>query len=161
MATITDNERDDPLKEYGIVLKLENGNAVVGIKRNSACSSCGACELGSNHSQMYLTLENTVNAKPGDTVEIELPASQFLKASTILYLIPLMALILGIILGYYIGVYLNLNAETFGAITGIIFTIFTYMSIRRLEPKFKKDSDLNPKITNIYEGMKGENDNGK
>lgn len=161
MATLVDHERNDPLKEYGVVLKLESKNAVVGIKRNSACSSCGACELGSNHSQMQLTLKNTVNAKPGDIVEIELPASQFLKASTILYLIPLMSLVLGIILGYYVGVYLVLNAELIGAVTGIVFTILAYMLIRKLEPRFKENIDLNPKITEIYKGEKGESYNGK
>ena len=149
------------MKEYGTVLKLENGNAVVSIKRNSACSSCGACELGSNHSQMELTLKNTVNAKPGDTVEIELPASQFLKASTILYLVPLIALILGIAIGYYIGIYANMNADIVGAVTGILFTRLSYLSIRRLEPKFKKNTDLNPKIIDIYKGEKGEFYNGK
>lgn len=144
------------MKEYGVVLNVENGNAIIGLKRNSACSSCGACELGSNHSQMELTLENTVNARPGDTVEIQLPASQFLKASAILYLIPLIGLILGIVLGYYIGLALNANAEIIGAVNGILFTTLAYMSIRRLEPKFKKNTDLNPTIVGIYRGGKGE-----
>lgn len=144
------------MKEYGVVLNVENGNAIIGLKRNSACSSCGACELGSNHSQMELTLENTVNARPGDTVEIQLPASQFLKASAILYLIPLIGLILGIVLGYYIGLALNANAEIIGAVNGILFTTLAYMSIRRLEPKFRKNTDLNPTIIGIYRGGKGE-----
>lgn len=149
------------MKEYGVVLSLENGNAVIGLKRNSACSSCGACELGSNHAQMEITLENTVDAKPGDTVEIQLPASQFLKASAILYLLPLVALILGIVLGYYAGVSLDLNADMIGAVTGILFTILSYVSIRRLEPRFRKNVDLSPTIISIYRGVKGEEDNGK
>lgn len=149
------------MKEYGVVLNLENGNAVIGLKRNSACSSCGACELGSNHAQMEITLENTVDAKPGDTVEIQLPASQFLKASAILYLLPLVALILGIVLGYYAGVSLDLNADMIGAVTGILFTILSYVSIRRLEPRFRKNVDLSPTIISIYRGVKGEEDNGK
>lgn len=149
------------MKEYGVVLNLENGNAVIGLKRSSACSSCGACELGSNHAHMQITLENTVDAKPGDTVEIQLPASQFLKASAILYLVPLLSLILGIVLGYYVGVFLDLNADIIGAVTGILSTILSYMSIRRLEPRFRKNVDLNPTIIGIYRGVKGEEDNGK
>lgn len=161
MEMLVYHERNDPLKEYGVVLEIDNGNAVVGIKRNSACSKCGACELGAAHSQMQLTLENTLNAQPGDIVEIELPASQFLKASTILYLIPLIGLILGIVLGYYIGIYFKLDGEIIGAIGGILTTILSYVLIRRMEPRFKRDANLNPTITRICTGEKGEYYNGE
>lgn len=149
------------MKEYGVVLGLSNGNAIVGLKRGSACSSCGACELGSNHSQMEITLANTVDAKPGDTVEIQLPTSQFLKASAILYLIPLMTLILGIVLGHNIGKLLGMNADIVGALIGILFTVGSYMSIKKLEPKFQKTDGLSPTIVAVYRGMKGDKDNGK
>ncbi|NMA95539.1 MAG: SoxR reducing system RseC family protein [Clostridiales bacterium] len=149
------------MKEYGIVLSVENGNAIVGLKRSSACSDCGACELGSNHSKMEITLANTVDAKPGDTVEIQLPTSQFLKASAILYLIPLVTLIIGIVLGHNLGKYFNVNADIIGAITGVLFTVGSYMSIKKLEPRFKKNIGLSPTIIAVYRGMKGDEYNGK
>ncbi len=161
MARLIYHERIDPLKEYGVVLKLDNGKAIIGIKRSSACSQCGACELGAANSQMRLTLDNTLNAQPGDIVELELPASQFLKASVILYLIPLVGLILGVVIGYYIGIYAKLHEELIGAIGGILFTIIAYMTIKKMEPKFRKNDNLNPKMIGIYTGEKGEYYNGK
>lgn len=149
------------MREYGTVLERDNDNVIIGIERSSACSRCGACELGSAHSQMKLSLKNTINAKPGDIVELQLPASQFLRASIILYIIPLLALILGVVIGYGIGTYLKVNSEIIGAICGILLTLVAYLFIKKMEPKFKKDTKLNPKIIGIYSGEKGEHRNDK
>lgn len=144
------------MREYGIVLELSDNNAIIGIERNSACSKCGACEPDSGHFQMKVSLKNTMNAKPGDIVELQLSPIKFLKASVILYLIPLLALIFGVALGYGVGIYLEINREFCGIICGILLTFLAYLLIKMKEPKFKKDIDLTPQIIGVYSDEKGE-----
>lgn len=137
------------MREVGEVIRVEGDRAIVRIQRSSACRHCGACGLGAISDEMLLTLPNSLNAKPGDMVELSIESVHLLKASAITYLIPLAALILGVIVGYVLGGYLAVDRQLAGAVLGLAFTGLAFMLIRTLDPVFKRSNNFTPTMVAV------------
>lgn len=137
------------MTEVGEVVRIKGDMAVVRIQRSSACRHCGACGLGAGPDDMLLTLPNSLNAKPGDLVEVSLESGQLLKASAITYLIPLVALIVGVIVGYALGGYMAVDRQLAGAVLGLVFTAVAFGVIRALDPVFKRSNHFTPRMISI------------
>ena len=150
------------LNEYGEIVSLQNGEAVVMVHRSSACEKCGACQMGAHADEMVLTIPNPLKGEVGDRVELELASGQVLKASVISYLFPLCALILGVAAGFLLAPRYGFNPELTGTLLGLLFTGISFLVIWRLEPVFKKGHRFSPKMVNIIkESRKGEQEDGK
>ena len=61
------------MTERGSVVANKNNIAQVRIGRNSACASCGKCGMTEKQKHVDFYVENTLNAKVGDIVEVEIP----------------------------------------------------------------------------------------
>ena len=111
------------LVERGRVTKALEGQAEVSILRPSSCASCsarGACmTLGPN--ERRLEVDDPVGAQVGDEVEIGLPPGRVVWASTIAYLVPVAAMLLGGLIGYgSIGFVSADSGAAIGAFGGLI-----------------------------------------
>lgn len=137
------------MTEVGEVVRTKGDMVVVRLKRSSACSRCGACGLGAGPDDMFLTLPNTLKAKPGDLVELSLESGQLLKASAITYVIPLIALIVGVIMGYMLGGRIGIDRQLAGAILGLVFTAAAFGVIRTLDPLFRRSNHFVPRMVSI------------
>ena len=60
------------MKEFGTVTKLNGNFAQVRIGRNSACAACGKCGMTEKQKYVDFYTENTLGAKVGDQVELEI-----------------------------------------------------------------------------------------
>jgi sigma-E factor negative regulatory protein RseC len=87
------------MTEKGKVIKLKNNQALVRIDRKSACSGCGGCAFKPSDLYMDITLDNTLNAKIGDTVEVDIIAGSVAKMSIVAYLLPLVLAVLLLVAG--------------------------------------------------------------
>ncbi|WP_185964489.1 SoxR reducing system RseC family protein [Aliikangiella marina] len=93
------------LKETGLVTKIENGIAWVNTENKLSCSSCQVeSTCGNGILEKYLAgkvfiskLDNLLNAKVGDRVDIIIPISSVTKAAFVAYTIPLLGLFVGAI----------------------------------------------------------------
>ncbi len=150
------------MNEYGQIVQVKDDKAVIKINRSSACASCGACGIGSHKGEMLLTIPNTLNGEVGDYAELELSSTQVLKASVIVYLIPLIALFVGIAGGFMLAPAFGMDPELLGAVSGIGLTVIAFLGIRAVEPRFKKNHSFSPKMVNIIKTKKkGEDLSGK
>lgn len=150
------------MNEYGEIIELKKDEAVIMVKRSSACGKCGSCQMSSNQDKMLLTIPNLLKGEVGDYVELELSSAQVLKASAITYLIPLGALILGVAGGYIISPRFGLKPDLIAALLGISLTAISFLGIRAMEPIFKKGHNFSPQMINITKNIrKGEDDNGE
>jgi sigma-E factor negative regulatory protein RseC len=150
------------MNEFGEIIEIKDKNAVVKVKRSSACGDCCACAKGTNPDDMILTVSNELNGEVGDQVELELASGQVLKASAVAYVIPLFALILGIAAGYILGGRLGFNQELGASLLGLLFTMLSFFLIRVMEPQFRKGHKFSPQVTQIIKrDRKGENEDGK
>lgn len=85
----------------GTVEKVQGDEAVIQIKRVAGCGgNCEACGGSCETAFHGLTVKNTIQAKPGETVEILFKESESMKASLIIYLVPLAGFLLGLLIGY-------------------------------------------------------------
>ena len=75
-----------------------------------------------------MRLNNTIGAKVGDRVEINMETVNVLKAAFIAYTIPLLALLLGTVSTFYGLKAINItnNVEIISGGSGLIFTILSF-----------------------------------
>lgn len=137
------------MAEQGKIFEIKDGMAKVSMQRHEACKDCHACDMG-RAQEMILTATPLCDVKIGDTVEIHLENRDFLKATLIMYGIPLSTLILGFVVGFYLGNNFGLNGDIFGFILGLIFMLLTYVVINKNEEKWKS-GDYTPVITKVVE----------
>jgi len=91
------------IEEQAIVTGLDGDLAMIRMQRHSVCSQCElnkGCGTGAigrllGHRNKPLAIRNNFNLKVGDSVLLGLPDKAFLKASLLIYGLPLMALIGG------------------------------------------------------------------
>lgn len=141
------------MKEIGTVKELNGKNAVVEIKRNSACGDCGACHISKDQSVMLTTAKNPINAKSGETVEVEMEFVNLFFAAFIMYGLPLIAFLFGSCLSYFLVGVLNLGWDQVltSFFTGIALTVLAYLVIRYFDRKGRFKSKYQPVITGIIE----------
>ncbi len=137
------------MAEQGKVIELKENIAKVSMQRHEACKDCHACDMGKSQ-EMILTAKALCEVKIGDNVEVHLENKDFLKATSIMYGIPLITLVIGFISGYYLGEYIGLNGDIIGFALGIIFLSITYFWIKSNEEKWKS-GNYEPVITKVVE----------
>lgn len=148
-------------EEMGVVLELKGTQAKIGIQRSDACDKCGACRFADRNQQMVLTVDNAIDAKIGDEVQIELGNGGLLSATFIIYVIPLIALLLGVALGYWLaGIFGAQSGDIYGAIGGIGLAALSFGIIRLLEPHIKKSKRYIPTIKRVIYKDKDEKGDG-
>jgi len=91
------------MREVGLVTKLKGEFASVRIGRHSACGSCGKCGMSQNQKHVDFFVKNTLGAKPGDNVVLDIKEANTLKLSVVAYVIPL---VLGL-LAFFVGILLE------------------------------------------------------
>jgi len=144
------------VEQCGVIVGLDNGNAIISVKRDTACGKCKVCLSGSQE-DVLIKIPNDVNGQSGDIVGIDIEPSKLLQAATIVYFIPLVGLILGVLTGIRIAPEINLDSELSGVAGGILFTMLTFFGIKLIEPYFRKRACFTPKI--VYKLRKyGEGD---
>ncbi len=142
------------MNEQGEIVALQDRNAVIMVHRSDMCGKCGACEMGEQAGEMFLTIPNRLHGEVGDFVQLELASGQVLKASAIAYLFPLCALILGVAAGIFLGPRYGLNTELAASILGLVFAGISFLVIRGMEPQFKKLQHFSPQMVSVARGSK-------
>jgi len=108
------------MEETGLVVDVKGGIAKVEFFKKPLCKKCGLCRNTENN-KMYLEIENTLGAKPGDEVVFEImPSSAGISA--LIYGIPSVFLILGVLLGISL-----FHSEIYGFILGLVFLIVSFI----------------------------------
>ncbi len=93
------------MTQDAVVTKVfPNGMAEVVVARGTACgSNCGNCESCVFQNEIKAFAKNTVNARPGEKVVIESLSSRIFGAVFIVYIIPLIAFVLGYVIAESCG----------------------------------------------------------
>ncbi|MFT9494612.1 SoxR reducing system RseC family protein [Anaerosolibacter sp.] len=140
--------------QTGTVIETINGNkAKVHMKKHSACGDCGACQHGKENMELNIVAMNEIGAKPGDFVEVNMETQNVMGAAFIIYVIPLLALVLGIGVGSYVlnTIGVQENVEVYAAGIGFVLTAIAYLMIKRVEGTFNKDKKYVPVVTRILD----------
>ena len=127
------------MSQIGTVQSVKNNHVFVKVMREEACAHCQVCTTGINEGkECLIEAVNQCEATVGDVVNIDIQANYFLKATLIMYGIPLIAMVLGILISLGVMNKLGLpNADMMSALVGIIVTGIAYLWINQREKKNK------------------------
>lgn len=84
---------------YGTVKEVKGKTAVVILERQDMCGDCHACEMISGKKACTLNCQTNVPCEVGDRVEVAITNKYFLKATYLVYGIPLVGFIMGLLVG--------------------------------------------------------------
>ena len=135
----------------GVVVAARGTWAEVETSRRAACSGCAearSCGVsGANESREIVAVRNGVGAVPGDTVELDLPASAALRLSFLVWVVPLLGLVGGAVVGATGSWGVDPDAATLvGALGG---AALAYALLRRIDRRAATDRTLTPFIARV------------
>ena len=136
------------LDEKGVVIEIcSSQKAKVKVTRSSSCGECVSkkiCEAFGGSDEMRVVATNTIHAEVGQTVLLSLPNKAVLRASVIVYLMPLTALLGGAIIGQQI----SQTGAIIGAFLGLVASFLgLWYYNKKLKPEL-----YTPTITQIISG---------
>ncbi|NLP36431.1 MAG: SoxR reducing system RseC family protein [Firmicutes bacterium] len=123
------------MEQVGLVVEIVEDRAIVAVQRHDVCAKCGACGIAvSGRGENHLEALNRANAAVGQKVKIISDTSHVLKASFMVYIIPLLALLLGLYVGQLLDGSLGVFARL-DIILGIVFLLASYLFVRGYDRK--------------------------
>ena len=138
------------MTEHGLVIDTDSGIAKVSLDRSANCEECSACCIGKDRS-MIAEVGNSVNARKGDRVIVEINDSQSVKAVLIALGLPLLVLIVGAIVFSNLAQNMGFgnSGEIIGGIAGFLLMALSFVVIRRYDRRIEKRQNGNMKIVDI------------
>ena len=146
------------IKETATVSRLEGNRAVIEMQRQGVCghcelsSGCGTGAIGRllGHRNKLLKITNEQDLKPGDQIILGIQDGAYLKASLVIYGLPLTGLISGGLISQWFFGESDLKALV-GAAIGMSLCLY----ISKLVAKYRFSSQFNPVILQINAEPKG------
>jgi len=134
--------------ETGVVNKIKNDLAWVTMIKGEQCAGCTACKAFGEGSFEIVAL-NAPGAKSGDHVEIEIDPRQVVKHSTIVFILPVLALIIGYFLGNSYLTQIGLSLEAAGIFGSLALMIIVFLAIIGYDRIISKSQQINARINRI------------
>lgn len=142
--------------EEGIVFKLGapgSGTAWVKTSRTSACKSCSsrhACQSGSAGEDMEVEAINSADAKVGDRIVLNIKTTTLLKATFLLYIFPVLAMIAGAFIGQAVGIRRGGGDPSgMSALFAFLFFGLAFLVIRVTGRRMSNNTDYTPEIIKV------------
>jgi len=144
------------LEEFGSVVELKGKEtAVVLCQRSSFCQHCASmqsCQVADDNRSMLVEALNPLGAAVGDRVRLVTSTRSFLQSSFLLYIVPLIALVVGAVAGHQVGLRLagGPDPNLLAAIIGTTFLVGSFFVIRVGSRAIPKEAYM-PRIVEILE----------
>lgn len=145
------------MNQQGYIIEIvDEKTARLKMQRHSACASCGKCQtLSSETKEILVEVDNTIGAKIGDHVEVNMDNMNVLKATALAYIVPLVFLMLGTIGSYFVLDKVieaqGIGVEIISGLVGIVMMSTSYVILKRNDNKFRESRKFIPIITNILD----------
>lgn len=123
----------------GIVKAINGDKILVKLYKDTACSHCSGCSGEGKYGKDFEFVTDK-KAEIGDTVTFEISAGKVIKAASIAYVFPAVAMILGYLVANKLGAseYQSIGAS-FGALVISFICLFFY---DKLYVKKQKNSEI-------------------
>jgi sigma-E factor negative regulatory protein RseC len=141
--------------EEGVVFKMGapgTGTAWVKTTRSSACEACSsrhACHAEAGANEMEVEAINTADARIGDRIVLNIGTASLLKATFLLYVFPILAMIAGAILGQMVALTRGTDPSGLSALFGFLFFGLAFIVIRITGRRLSTNADYKPEIIKI------------
>ncbi|WP_422444006.1 SoxR reducing system RseC family protein [Thermoanaerobacterium sp. DL9XJH110] len=140
------------MRERAVVVESKGKEAKVSILRSSACDHCRGCAVGTEKKALQVWVKNPVHAKVGQTVEIELETAALLTATFMVYVVPLIAFLVGVALGYKGAEMLQIRLrEVFALFSGLAAMGLGFLAIHFTSKDAEKSKKYTSSIVSIIQ----------
>ncbi len=139
------------IEEEGIIAETEGSLAKVAILKKSACEQCAASGVCHPGDQEFMEAANPLGAVKGQKVKVVVAPQIYLKASIILYGIPMAALIGGAILAKNLALKYGgaANSDLWAFFGGAACMVVSFIFIRAYNKKVEQTQKYKPTIVEI------------
>jgi len=122
------------VKELAVVVSVQDTSVVVEVKRKAACEGCGRCggRISSGGDSLIVEARPVGQMKPGDLVQLELPDSDYVRLSFLVYGLPLLSAALGYGIGWSIVRFLG-GPQVFEWFLTILGFALSFVWLRRYD----------------------------
>lgn len=132
--------------EQGLVVEVIDGVAKIKVGRHSDCKNCGACP-GDN--SIIISASNNIGAKPGQRVLFQMKEENVLKATFVIFILPLISAFIGAGLGMLLGKYFESNINLFEISGAIIAFISSLIFVKLYDKSVNASKKSKPEIIKI------------
>jgi sigma-E factor negative regulatory protein RseC len=149
------------IEEIGVVCSIEqHNNQQVVMVETQIKSTCGSCEAQSNcgtgaiakvfaNKREMLRFQLNELVEVGQKVSLGIPEENLLKASALVYCLPLFALVLSALVGQALLPLVGLMAEGWLILCSVICTYLTFRFVRRYLSSADQ-GDFYPRILKVF-----------
>lgn len=138
--------------EEGVVIKTDLNRAWVKTTRSGACDSCAtrsSCNAMGGGKEMEVHTINDIGAQIDDRVVMRFNTGSLLKASFLLYIVPILGLIIGAAIGQAGSIFLQLDPSTGSVIGAFIVFVLAVVFVKSKGDALSRKRDYQPQITKI------------
>jgi len=138
--------------EEGIVIRADGGSAIVKATKTDACKACtarGSCHVMGGGREMEISAFNPVGAEVDDHVLLSFDTSSLLKASFLLYIVPVFALLAGAVAGHYLTLSVGWDPSIGACVLGFLSLSLSAAFIKARGNAMGKKTAYQPKIIRI------------
>lgn len=138
------------MEKIGFVSRVIDDKVELVFTRASGCGSCSGCAGGCETKSHIVTIENSLDAKVGDRVELRGESKSIMKYMFVIYMIPFAFFIGGILLGnnYFKGIG-NENYELLSFATGVLALFISFIVVRLIDRRVAKSGKATMIMTRI------------
>jgi sigma-E factor negative regulatory protein RseC len=149
------------IEEIGVICAIEQHNSQqIVIVETQIKSTCGSCEAQSNCgvgaiAKVFATKRETLRFRLNEMVEVGqkvslgIPEENLLKASAMVYCLPLLALVMSALIGQTILPLVGMIAEGWLILFTAICSFLTFMFVRRFLSS-SDQGDFDPLILKVF-----------
>ena len=140
------------MEQHGYIVEiLDEKTAKLKMQRHSACASCGKCATTSEKKDIVVEVDNSIGAKVGERVAVNMESVNVLKAAVIVYILPLIGLIGGTVVTYYMLQALGNvnNIEIISGVVGLVLMFVFFFILKKNDSKFRESREYIPIVTKI------------
>ncbi len=123
------------IEETGRVVEVQEGRARIETRRSAGCGQCsarGACASLGGGRDATVWVEDPIGTHPGESVIIAVPEGTVVRASFLVYLVPVLALVAGAVLGQALSRRWGLSPDLGAAAVGIGAMVLAFLLARHL-----------------------------
>jgi sigma-E factor negative regulatory protein RseC len=147
------------MSEEGVVLQIMGGLAQVETIQQEACHSCGArgaCHALGGGKRRIINAINQVGASVGDKVLLAMPRKGVLGASALVYMVPVLALLVGAMVGKQLGPSWGLEGQTGAVLLGALGLLVAWLVLRAVSKRLAGRKELTVKVVRILQQGEGD-----
>lgn len=138
--------------EEGVVVRRDESGTWVKTVRTGACESCssrGACHTMGGGKEMEVSVVNLLGAKAGDRVVLKMDTSPLLKATFLIYLVPVLMLLAGAAAGQLLAKAAGSDSSVPSALLGFGALAAGLFIVRTAGRRLSERAEYRPRVFRV------------